>query len=74
MPMIKERINEMARTMCGCYCDGKCSAHHNASCASIGSEDCLSKEKSMALFRAGYIHISDCENIIKQAEVKDEAR
>lgn len=67
MSTVNERINNMAIIMCGCYCDGKCSAHHNASCASIGGVDCLSKQKALALFRAGYVHISDCENILKQA-------
>lgn len=69
MPLVKERINEMARIMCGCYRDGKCSAHHNAGCASIGGVDCLSKQKALALFRAGYLHISDFEDKIKQAKI-----
>lgn len=69
MPKVKERINEMARTMCDCYHDGKCSAHHNAGCASIGSVDCISKQKALSLFRAGYIHISDSKNIVKQAKI-----
>ncbi len=69
MPKVKERINEMARTMCDCYHDGKCSAHHNAGCALIGSVDCISKQKALSLFRAGYIHISDSKNIVKQAQI-----
>lgn len=69
MLTVNERINEMARTMCGCYHDGKCSAHHNAGCASIGSVDCISKQKALSLFRAGYIHISESKNIVKQAKI-----
>lgn len=69
MPKVKERINEMARTMCDCYHDGKCSAHHNAGCALIGSVDCISKQKALSLLHAGYIHISDSKNIVKQAKI-----
>ena len=69
MPTVNERINEMARIMCGCYRDGKCSAHHNAGCASIGGVDCLSKQKALALFRAGYLHISDNQDMIKQIKI-----
>lgn len=71
MPKVKERINEMARTMCG-HQNNKCPMHHDADCSHIGPVDCLYKQYATALFRAGYVHISDEENII--AQVKKQAQ
>lgn len=68
MPAVKERINEMARTMCG-HQNNKCPMHHDADCSHIGPVDCLYKQYAAALFRAAnYVHISDEENIIAQAK------
>lgn len=68
MPTVKERINEMARIMCG-HQNNKCPMHHDADCSHIGAVDCLYKQYAVALFRAGYVHISDNEDIIKQAKI-----
>lgn len=68
MPAVKERINEMARTICG-HQNNKCPMHHDADCSHIGPVDCLYKQYAAALFRAAnYVHISDEENIIAQAK------
>lgn len=67
MPAVKERINEMARIMCG-HQNNKCPMHHDADCSHIGPVDCLYKQYATALFRAGYVHISDNEDIIAQAK------
>lgn len=68
MPKVNERINEMARIMCKHH-DGKCAIRHDVPCAQITGQDCSYKEKALALFSAGYVHISDCENIVKQAKI-----
>lgn len=71
MPAVKERINEMARIMCG-HQNNRCPMHHDAGCSHIGAVDCLYKQYAVALFRAGYVCISDDEEMI--AKVKKQAQ
>lgn len=64
MPEVKKHINDMARIMCG-HQNNKCPMHHDASCSHIGAEDCSYKDYAASLIRSGYIHISDCEDIVR---------
>lgn len=68
MPKVSERINKMAQIMCDCCDDnGKCWDNHL--CTNINIQDCRYKENAEQLIKAGYVHISDCENTIKQAQI-----
>lgn len=68
MPKVSKRINKMAQIMCDCCDDnGKCWDNHL--CTNINIQDCRYKENAEQLIKAGYIHISDSKNIVKQAKI-----
>lgn len=71
MPEVKKRINDMARIMCG-HQNNKCPMHHDASCSHIGAVDCMYKQYAVLLSCKGYVHISDCEDVVNQIKVKSQ--